>query len=90
MNVGYNEDQKAEKDEYLDHIVDEELNIATDTACNIKTAKRKKPSYQLIQPFHTENLVLYEIPYLLHNYLQLHLYIYMCRCVGFVLRSVTN
>ena len=65
LNIGYHEDQKTEKHHDLYSIIDEELQTAAELAFGIKTAGVQQRADKPVQPFHSEYLVLYEVP---HSY----------------------
>ena len=62
LNVGYKEYQHTEQNHDLDHIIDEKLHTSADFSACIKTAGVQHRADKPVQPFHTENLVLYEVP----------------------------
>ena len=62
LNVGYKEYQYTEQNHDLDHIIDEKLNTSSELSICIKTAGVQHRADQPVQPFHTENLVLYKVP----------------------------
>ena len=66
LNEGYKEYQHTEQNHDLEYIIDEKLHTSADFSACIKTAGVQQIAYQPVQPFHTKNFVLYEVPNL-HN-----------------------
>ncbi len=62
MDITDEKDQEAQKQGDLDDIVDEELQAANPAIGCVETKRRKQPPYQGIQPLHTQDLILNEVP----------------------------
>ena len=54
--------EQAEQNSNFDHIIQEKLNAAAQTSVYVQSQKRQYISNQPVQPFHSQNLVLKELP----------------------------
>ena len=62
LDTGDQQDQHAKQHQDFDRIIDEELDTFPDAAFHIQAGQRQKGSYQAVQPFHPQDLILNEIP----------------------------
>ena len=62
VQVGDKKYKNTEQHHDLDHIIDEKPHTSADFFACIKTAGIQQRDDQPVQAFHTENLVLYEVP----------------------------
>ena len=62
LDVRDHEDQHTQQYHDLDHIIEEKLDTAADPACWIKAYRFHNAAHQAIQPLHSKNFFLEEIP----------------------------
>ena len=58
--------EKTQQHRNLYRVVDEKLNAGSDLCIGIKPKKAKKAAYQIVQPFHAENLRLNKRPHIIN------------------------
>ena len=63
MDVGNEEDQGAQQDGDLDHVVQKELQAAAQPGGDVQTEGTEQGANGDVQPFHAQNLILKKCPY---------------------------
>ena len=60
LDIGNEENQKAEQHRDLHYVVQEELDTPAYAGCGVQADKGKSVADQSIQPFHPQYLILYD------------------------------
>ena len=63
LYVRNDKDQYTEKHHDFDAVIKEELNAASDPAFTVRPEETQHRADQSIQPFHSQNLILNELPH---------------------------